>query len=84
MAPLTWFRVGGRAEALFTPADEDDLAYFLANTPVEVPVTVVGVGSNLIVRDGGIEGVVVSPFTQRLRHRGLCRQGAYPGGYGRP
>jgi UDP-N-acetylmuramate dehydrogenase len=59
MAPLTWFRVGGSAEALFTPADEDDLAYFLANLPDSVPVHVVGVGSNLIVRDGGVEGVVI-------------------------
>ncbi|MGL4634946.1 MAG: UDP-N-acetylmuramate dehydrogenase [Beijerinckiaceae bacterium] len=59
MAPLTWFRVGGVAQMLFTPADEDDLAYFLANLPEEIAVTTVGVGSNLIVRDGGIEGVVV-------------------------
>jgi UDP-N-acetylmuramate dehydrogenase len=59
MAPLTWFRVGGVAQALFTPADEDDLAYFLASLPAEIPVTVVGVGSNLIVRDGGVEGVVI-------------------------
>ncbi len=59
MAPLTWFRVGGMAQVLFTPADEDDLAYFLANLPEEIAVTTVGVGSNLIVRDGGIEGVVI-------------------------
>jgi UDP-N-acetylmuramate dehydrogenase len=59
MAGLTWFRVGGLAQILFTPADEDDLAYFLANLPEEIAVTVVGVGSNLIVRDGGIEGVVI-------------------------
>jgi UDP-N-acetylmuramate dehydrogenase len=59
MAPLTWFRVGGPAQALFTPADEDDLAYFLAELPVGVAVTVVGVGSNLIVRDGGIPGIVI-------------------------
>jgi UDP-N-acetylmuramate dehydrogenase len=59
MAPLTWFRVGGVAQVLFTPADEDDLAYFLANLPEEIAVTTVGVGSNLIVRDGGIEGVVI-------------------------
>ncbi|MGL5139587.1 MAG: FAD-binding protein, partial [Beijerinckiaceae bacterium] len=58
-APLTWFRVGGAVEALFTPADEDDLAYFLANLPETVAVHVVGVGSNLIVRDGGVEGVVI-------------------------
>ena len=59
MAPLTWFRVGGPAQILFTPADEADLAHLLANLPGEIPVNVVGLGSNLIVRDGGIEGVVV-------------------------
>jgi UDP-N-acetylmuramate dehydrogenase len=59
LAPLTWFRVGGAAQLLFTPADEDDLAYFLANLPEDIPVTTVGVGSNLIVRDGGVEGVVI-------------------------
>src|ERR1700733_1443637 len=66
LAPLTWFRVGGRAQILFTPADEDDLAYFLAKLPDEVPVYVVGVGSNLIVRDGGMPGVVI-----RLSPRGF-------------
>ena len=59
LAPLTWFRVGGPAEALVSPADEDDLADFLARLPPEVPVTVIGLGSNLIVRDGGVEGVVI-------------------------
>ena len=59
MAPLTWFRVGGPAQALFTPADEADLAYLLARLPVEIPLTVVGLGSNLIVRDGGIPGLVI-------------------------
>jgi UDP-N-acetylmuramate dehydrogenase len=59
LAPLTWFRVGGPAQALFMPEDEDDLAYLLANLPREIPVTVIGLGSNLIVRDGGVEGVVV-------------------------
>ncbi len=59
LAPLTWFRVGGAAQLLFTPADEDDLAYFLANLPAEIPVVTIGVGSNLIVRDGGVEGVVI-------------------------
>ena len=59
LAPLTWFRVGGPAQVLFTPADEDDLAYFLKHLPNEIPVYVVGVGSNLIVRDGGIPGVVI-------------------------
>ncbi|RXH19193.1 UDP-N-acetylmuramate dehydrogenase [Bradyrhizobium guangzhouense] len=59
LAELTWFRVGGPAQALFTPADEDDLAYFLAHLVRDIPVYVVGVGSNLIVRDGGIAGVVI-------------------------
>src|SRR5437868_12019764 len=59
LAELTWFRVGGPAQVLFTPADEDDLAYFLKTLPKELPVTVVGVGSNLIVRDGGLPGVVI-------------------------
>jgi UDP-N-acetylmuramate dehydrogenase len=59
MAELTWLRVGGPADWLFQPADEDDLAGFLAALPAEVPVLPVGVGSNLIVRDGGIAGVVV-------------------------
>ena len=59
LAPLTWFRVGGPAQALFTPADEEDLAHLLAALPPEIPVTVIGLGSNLIVRDGGIPGVVI-------------------------
>jgi len=59
LAPYTWFRVGGPAQALFSPADEGDLAYFLAHLPHEIPVTVIGLGSNLIVRDGGVPGVVI-------------------------
>jgi len=59
LADLTWFRVGGPAEVLYSPGDEVDLAYFMANIPPEVPVTVVGLGSNLLVRDGGIGGVVI-------------------------
>lgn len=59
LAELTWFRVGGPAQVLFTPADEDDLASFLAGLPAEIPVMVIGLGSNLIVRDGGVPGVVV-------------------------
>jgi UDP-N-acetylmuramate dehydrogenase len=66
LAELTWFRVGGPAQILFTPADEEDLAYFLAHLPREIPVYVVGVGSNLIVRDGGMQGVVI-----RLSPRGF-------------
>src|ERR1700722_9084729 len=59
LAELTWFRVGGPAQLLFMPEDEADLAYFLANLPAEIPATVIGLGSNLIVRDGGIAGVVI-------------------------
>ena len=59
LAPYTWFRVGGPAQYLFMPADEDDLCYFLKNLPGEIPVTTIGLGSNLIVRDGGIAGVVI-------------------------
>ncbi len=59
LAPFTWFRVGGPAELLFLPADEDDLSAFLAALPAEVPVTVLGVGSNVVVRDGGVEGAVI-------------------------
>lgn len=59
MADLTWFRTGGPAEVLFTPADEEDLSEFLSGLAGEVPVYPVGVGSNLLVRDGGVTGVVV-------------------------
>ncbi len=59
LAELTWFRVGGPAQLLFMPQDEQDLAYFLARLPGEIPVTVVGLGSNLIVRDGGVPGAVI-------------------------
>jgi UDP-N-acetylmuramate dehydrogenase len=59
LAPFTWFRVGGPADVLFSPADEDDLSYLLSRLPREIPVTVIGLGSNLIVRDGGVRGVVV-------------------------
>jgi UDP-N-acetylmuramate dehydrogenase len=59
LAELTWFRVGGPAQVLFTPADEHDLAYFLKHLPNDLSVCVVGVGSNLIVRDGGMPGVVI-------------------------
>jgi UDP-N-acetylmuramate dehydrogenase len=59
LAPRTWFRAGGPAEALFEPADEPDLQAFLAGRPAGLPVTPIGVASNLLVRDGGIEGVVL-------------------------
>ncbi|MEL6436735.1 MAG: UDP-N-acetylmuramate dehydrogenase, partial [Pseudomonadota bacterium] len=66
MSAVTWFRTGGPAEVLFQPADEDDLATFLVALPGDVSVMVIGVGSNLMVRDGGIKGVVV-----RLSARGF-------------
>ncbi|MDP3300008.1 MAG: UDP-N-acetylmuramate dehydrogenase, partial [Phenylobacterium sp.] len=59
LSPFTWFRVGGAADVLFLPADAEDLADFLRGLDPAVPVTVLGVGSNVIIRDGGIEGVVV-------------------------
>jgi UDP-N-acetylmuramate dehydrogenase len=59
LAELTWFRAGGPAEVLFTPADEADLAAFLKAAPPDIPVCVIGVGSNLLVRDGGVPGVVI-------------------------
>ena len=59
MDKITWFRAGGLAEALFQPADEDDLAAFLKAVPQEVPLTIVGIGSNLLVREGGIPGFVI-------------------------
>lgn len=59
LAGITWFGVGGPAEAMFRPADEEDLALCLSHLPEEVPVTVIGVGSNLLVRDGGVSGLVV-------------------------
>ena len=59
LANVTWFRVGGPAEVMFRPADAEDLAAFLAALPEDVPVTVLGVASNLLIRDGGIPGVVI-------------------------
>lgn len=68
MSKITWFRTGGPAEVLFQPVDEDDLAAFLAALPEEIPVLPVGIGSNLLVRDGGIPGVVI-----RLSVKGFGR-----------
>lgn len=59
LADLAWFRVGGPAEALFSPADEDDLGYFMSRLPPEIPLYPIGLGSNLLVRDGGLPGVTV-------------------------
>ena len=68
LGPFTWFRVGGPADVLFLPQDQADLAAFLKALDPAVPVTVLGVGSNVIVRDGGVEGVVI-----RLGGRGFAR-----------
>ena len=59
LADITWFRVGGPAQVLFTPTDSADLAYFLGRLPAHIPATVIGLGSNLLVRDGGVPGVVI-------------------------
>jgi UDP-N-acetylmuramate dehydrogenase len=59
LSRLTWFQVGGAAQVLFKPADVEDLAFFLKQKPKDIPVFVFGVGSNLLVRDGGIPGVTI-------------------------
>jgi UDP-N-acetylmuramate dehydrogenase len=59
LADITWFRAGGPAQVLFSPADEADLAYFLKHRPQDLPAFVIGLGSNLLVRDGGVPGVVI-------------------------
>lgn len=59
LGKMTWFRTGGSAEIMFKPKDRDDLSLFLSARPVDVPLTVIGVGSNLLVRDGGVPGVVI-------------------------
>jgi UDP-N-acetylmuramate dehydrogenase len=66
LAPVVWFRAGGPAEILAMPADTEDLAFLMRALPGEIPVTVIGLGSNLLVRDGGVPGVVV-----RLSSRGF-------------
>jgi UDP-N-acetylmuramate dehydrogenase len=59
LGEFTWFRVGGPAQVFFMPEDDNDLAYALRNLPPDIPVAVIGAGSNLIVRDGGVAGVVI-------------------------
>ncbi len=68
LGDTTWFRVGGAAELYFQPADEADLALFLQRLPAEVPITLVGLGSNLLVREGGVPGVTI-----RLSQKGFGR-----------
>ncbi len=79
LAPYTWFRVGGPADAFFMPKDEADLAHFLSSTPADIPVQVLGVASNTLVRDGGVDGVVVrlGPSFGTIQTNGLrVRAGA--------
>jgi len=79
MAPLSWFRTGGQAQVLYEPADESDLAYFLGELHRAIPVLVLGAGSNILIRDGGIEGAVIrlGKAFQGLRIDGLTlRAGA--------
>jgi UDP-N-acetylmuramate dehydrogenase len=66
LSEITWFRVGGPAQLFFQPADEEDLAFFLKNLPQDIRVTTIGLGSNLLIRDGGLDGVVI-----RLSARGF-------------
>ena len=74
MSNHTWFGVGGPADVIFNPIDEDDLVHFLASCPHEIPLFTVGAGSNLLVRDGGIAGVVIklSTHMKQITHDGTC------------
>jgi UDP-N-acetylmuramate dehydrogenase len=80
LSRMVWFQAGGVAEVLFKPEDTADLSHFLSHKPADVPVTVLGVGSNLLVRDGGVEGVVIRlgrEFTHiDVREDGTIRAGA--------
>jgi UDP-N-acetylmuramate dehydrogenase len=79
LAQVTWFRVGGAAEVMFRPADITDLADFLSAKPADVPVTVIGVASNLLVRDGGVPGVVIRlgrAFADIVVGKDACLAGA--------
>jgi UDP-N-acetylenolpyruvoylglucosamine reductase len=71
LSAVTWFRTGGPAQLMFQPADEDDLAVFLKKLPKDIPVLPVGLGSNLLIRDGGLKGVVVRS-AQRALARSRC------------
>lgn len=68
LAPLTWFRVGGTADYLFSPADEADLQYFLSNLPKDVPVMTLGLSSNTLIRDGGVAGIVIRLSAKGFGH----------------
>lgn len=80
MSDHTWFRVGGEADVLFRPKDEDDLIHFLKNKPKGIPVTVLGAGSNVLVRDGGVPGIVIrllgKGFSQAQWNKKIVEVGA--------
>ena len=79
LSNVTWFRVGGKADILFKPSDADDLAFFLQEKPADLDYMVLGVGSNLLVRDGGIRGVVIrlgKGFTDITHNNGILEVGA--------
>ena len=79
LARLSWFRTGGPAEILFEPADEDDLIKFLRHVPGSIPITLIGVGSNLLVRDGGVDGIVIRlgrAFAQTRVRGNILKAGA--------
>lgn len=79
LAKTNWFGVGGAAQVLFKPEDTDDLAHFMKHRPADLPITVIGVGSNLIIRDGGLDGVVIRlgrGFTEILTHGETLEAGA--------
>ncbi len=80
LSKITWFRTGGPADLMFQPADEADLAAFLAALPADVPLTTVGIGSNLLIRDGGVGGVVHAPAGQGVRRGRGDRRRAHPRG----
>lgn len=73
LSDITWFRIGGPAQLFFMPADETDLIYFISHLPAEIKVTIVGLGSNLLIRDGGLDGVVI-----RLPVRGFAQVEVLP------
>ncbi|WP_417450495.1 UDP-N-acetylmuramate dehydrogenase [Kordiimonas sp.] len=79
LSRLSWFKTGGPADVLFEPIDEDDLVSFLRHVPSDIPLTVIGVGSNLLVRDGGVEGVVIRlgrAFSDIQVRAGVIKAGA--------
>ena len=67
MSSHTWFGVGGPADVIFSPLDEDDLSYFLAHCDSDIPILPIGAGSNLLVRDGGVSGVIIK-LTDHMKH----------------